>query len=109
MKKETEENIKMVWSIFAIIGIFSTLIFIYDLFDKDDKTTACEEYESKIAELEDKIEDLKDELSIEEDRNRELEHDLEIWKEEYYLLKEAKGCDTGGEIKIPLVDGPASN
>ena len=55
MKKETEENIKMIWSIFAIIGIFSTLIFIYELFDKDDNTSVCIEYELKIEELEDEI------------------------------------------------------
>ena len=112
MKKETEENIKTIIGIFAIIGIFSTLVFIYDLFDKDDSTidtTICEEYESKIENLEIEIEHLKDDLSVEEDKNRELENDLEVWKEEYEILEDAKGCDTSGKSKIPLVDGPASN
>lgn len=109
MKKETEENLKMFLGIFAIIGIFSTLIFIYELFDKDEKTSMCEEYESKIKNLEIEIDDLKSELSVKEDRNRELESNLESCKEEYELLEETKGCDTGGKSKIPLVDGPASN
>ena len=109
MKKETEENLKMIWGIFAIIGIFSTLIFIYELFDKDDNTPVCIEYELKIEELENEIEDLKDELSVEEDTNRELESNLEACKEDYDLLEENKGCASSGKSEHKLTDGPASN
>lgn len=109
MKKGTRENIKMIWSIFAIIGIFSTLIFIYDLFDKEDNTSVCIEYELKIEELEDEIVDLKDELSVEEDTNRELESNLEACKEDYDLLEESKGCVSSGKSEHKLTDGPASN
>ena len=109
MKKGTKENIKMVLGIFAIIGIFSTLIFVYELFDKDENTSVCIEYELKIEELENEIEDLKDELSVEEDVNRELESNLEACKEDYDLLEESKGCNTSGKSEHKLTDGPASN
>ena len=109
MKKETEENLKMIWSIFAIIGIFSTLIFVYELFDKDENTSVCIEYELKIDNLENEIEDLRSELSVEEDTNRELESNLEACKEEYDLLEESKGCASSGKSEHKLTDGSASN
>lgn len=112
MKKETEETLKTIIGIFAIIGIFSTLIFIYELFDKDDTTTdttICEEYESKIDNLEEEIEDLQSELSVKEDEVRELESSLEAWKEEYNSLEKSKGCASSGKSKIPLTDGPSGN
>lgn len=107
MKKETEENIKMIFGIFAIIGIFSTLIFIYNLFNKDNNTAACYEYKSEIEELESDIENLRAELSSEEYKNRGLENDLEICQEEYYLLEEDKGCSSSGTSDIKLTDGPS--
>ena len=109
MKKETEEKIKTIIGIFAFIGIFSTIAFVYDLFDKDNNVPICEEYVSKIENLEIEIDELKSDLSVEEDKNRELENKVEAWKEEYEILEDAKGCDTSGKSKIPLVDGPASN
>ena len=112
MKKETEEKVKTIIGIFAFIGIFSTIAFVYDLFDKDDSnidTTICEEYLSKIENLEIEIDELKSDLYNEEEKNKELKSEVEVWKEEYYLLKEIKGCDTSGGVQTSLTDGPASN
>lgn len=108
MKKETEENIKMIWSIFAIIGIFSTLVFIYNLFDKDDNTSSCSDYEYKIEELENELENLKSDLSSEEYSNRGLESKLESCEEELNLCSE--DSEKYKDYEWPkLTDGPSGN
>lgn len=101
MKKETEEKVKTIIGIFAIIGALSTIFFISDLFDKDNNTFSCSEYESK-------IEDLKSDLSIEENKNRELKSKLESCEEELNLCSE--DSEKYKDYEWPkLTDGPSGN
>lgn len=98
-----EEIIKKVLGIFTIIGIFSTLLFIDSLFNKDDNNIpACYEHELKIEELENEINDLRIGSSVEEDRNRELESNLEACKEDLDICLDDCGCASSGTSHIQL-------
>lgn len=107
MKKETEEKAKTIIGIFAIIGVFSVMIFISNLFDKDNNASSCSEYESKIEDLETELENLKSDLSSEEYSNRELESNLESCKEELDICLDDCGCSSHGSAQ--LTDGPSGN
>lgn len=80
-----EEKVKTIFSIFAIIGVMSTIGFISSLFDKEaevDIDYICDEYITKISSLEEEKQDLKDEQAIYEIEIEELKQQLEICNEE---------------------------
>lgn len=77
----------------AVIGIFSIILFVSNIFSKDEEPV-CEDYEQQIADLEQEKLELENDVDQLENENMSLTDYIDTLKEEIADLEDDCGFET---------------